>query len=446
MTATTVITFLNESVILLVLPIKRPCAAHYAGTRVQRNPPEIILRAIYFPAYLMYHAKFMKKTLYAYIFKEIPPPFLVGMATFTFVLLMGRFLKLAEMVVEKGVPLSDVIWMVVYLLPSFWLYTIPMALLLAILLAFGRLSGDSEITAMKSCGISLYGMLPPPLLFSLLGCIGCLGVTVYAVPWGNTSFKKLLIDVAQASAGVVVKEKVFNDAFPGMVIYAESFNQKGQTMAGVIIHDERDPHEPATIFARSGALLSDLRAHSIEFHLKDGSIHRLAEGTGYRMVDFQEYNLRVALAKPGGNLEKNEREMTLSELSHPPAGRYDAKNRLSMLLEFHSRVALPFSCFVFTLLAMPLGIQNKRSGKAAGFSLSIGILLLYYIALSAFKTLGERSILAPWLACWSPNLLFLALALYLFYKTAAEEPLPLTTLYSELAAALKARFGRRSGR
>ena len=394
----------------------------------------------------MYHAKFMKKTLYAYIFKEIPPPFLVGMGTFTFVLLMGRFLKLAEMVVEKGVPLSEVIWMVVYLLPSFWLYTIPMALLLAILLAFGRLSGDSEVTAMKSCGISLYGLLPPPLAFSLLACAACLGVTVYGVPWGNSSFKKLLIEVAQASAGVVVKEKVFNDAFPGMVIYAESFNQKGQSMAGVIIHDERDPREPATIFAKSGALLSDPQAHSIEFHLKDGSIHRTADGGGYRMVDFQEYNLRVSLEKPGAVQEKGESEMTLSELIHPPPRRFDAKELLSMELEFHSRVALPFSCFVFTLLAMPLGIQNRRSGKAAGFSLSIGILLLYYIALSAFKTLGEKAILPPWLSCWSPNLVFLALAVYLFYKTAAEEPLPLTALYARLAAALKGRWGRRGRR
>jgi lipopolysaccharide export system permease protein len=394
----------------------------------------------------MYHAKFMKKTLYAYIFREIPPPFLVGMATFTFVLLMGKFLKLAEMVVEKGVPLADVIWMVVYLLPSFWLYTIPMALLLAILLAFGRLSGDSEVTAMKSCGISLYGLLPPPLVFSVLACAACLCVTVYAVPWGNASFKKLLIDVAQASAGVVVKEKVFNDAFPGMVIYAETFNPKGQTMTGVIIHDERNPSEPATIFAGSGALLSDPKAHSIEFHLKDGSIHRSAEAGGYRLVDFQEYNLRVSLAKPGGSQQKGEGEMTLSELINPPPKRFDAKELLSMQLEFHSRVALPFSCFVFTLLAMPLGIQNRRSGKAAGFSLSIGVLLLYYIALSAFKTLGERLILPPAPACWAPNLVFLALGAYLFYKTAAEEPLPLTQLYARLSAAVRARLGRRNRR
>ena len=382
----------------------------------------------------------MKKTIYTYIFKEIPPPFLVGMATFTFVLLMGRFLKLAEMVVEKGVPFGDVLMMIVYLLPSFWAFTIPMALLLAILLAFGRLSGDSEITAMKSCGISLYGMLPPPLLFSLIACVGCLAVTVYAVPWGNNSFKKLLVEVAQASAGVVVKEKVFNDAFPGMVIYADTLDRKGQNMGGVIIHDERNPREPATIFANTGVLISDPHAHFIEFHLKDGSIHRTADGSAYRMVDFQEYDLRVALPDTTPPA-KGEEEMTLAELLHPPAGT-GAKEVLARLLEFHSRLALPFSCLVFTLLAMPLGIQNRRSGKAAGFSLSIGVLLLYYIVLSACKTLGEKGILPAWLACWSPDLLFLALGAYLFRMAAAEEPLPLSTLYPRLKAALAGRFAR----
>ena len=142
-------------------------------------------------------------------------------------------------------------------------------------------------------------------------------------------------------------------------------------------------------------------------------------------------------------MEKGESEMTLSELINPPPKRFDAKELLSMQLEYHSRLALPFSCFVFTLLAMPLGIQNRRSGKAAGFSISIGILLLYYVALSAFKALGERMILPPPLACWAPNLVFLVLAVYLFYKTAAEEPLPLTALSARIAAAVRERLGKR---
>ncbi|MBJ6727066.1 LPS export ABC transporter permease LptF [Geomesophilobacter sediminis] len=386
----------------------------------------------------------MKKTLYLYIFREIPPPFLIGMATFTFMLLMGRFLKLAEMVVEKGVPLSDVLRMVAYLLPSFWLYTIPMALLLATLLAFGRLSGDSEVTAMKSCGISLYGMLPPPIVFALICCVLCSWITIYAVPWGNLAFKKLIIEVAQNKAGVVLKERVFNDAFPGLVIYTEKFDPKRQTMEGVIINDERNPKDPSTIFAKGGALVADPGERSIEFHLKDGSIHRSSGKEGYRLVEFQGYDLRVSLAQEDKQAEKSESEMTLDELRHPPKGR-SAKDVMSMRLEYYSRLALPFSCFVFTLLAMPLGIQNRRSGKAAGFSVSIGVLLLYYIALSGFKTMGERGVISPALACWAPNIVFLVLGAYLFRKAAVEEELPLAAPIGQALRAVK-RMMARGGR
>jgi lipopolysaccharide export system permease protein len=384
---------------------------------------------------------FMKKTLYAYIFKEIPPPFLVGMVTFTFVLLMGRFLKLAEMVVEKGVPFADVVRMVAYLLPPFWLFTIPMALLLAMLLAFGRLSGDSEITAMKSCGISLYGLLPPPLVFAACATLACLWVTVYAVPWGNSGFKRLMVEIAQSSAGIAIKEKIFNNAFPDMVIYTQTLDTKAQTMGGVIVHDERDPRTPTTIFAATGALVSDPKTNSMEFQLRNGSIHRAEEKGGYRMVQFQEYNLRVALAEGGSKAPRKASEMTLDELLHPPKGAQQ-KEVLSRDLEYHGRLALPFSCFVFTLLAIPLGIQNRRSGKASGFSLSIGVILLYYVALSAFKTLGERGMLPPFLAGWGPNLVFLLAGIYLFKKTADEERLPIFYLYPRLKEALRGRLDK----
>ena len=379
----------------------------------------------------------MKKTLYRYIFNEIPAPFLVGMVTFTLVLLMGRFLKLAEMVVEKGVPFADVVRMVSYLLPSFWLFTIPMALLLSILLAFGRLSGDSEVTAMKSCGISLYGLLPPPLLFSVLATLACLWVQVYAVPWGNSSFRKLMLDIAQSSAGVSIKEKVFNNAFPDMVIYADGLSPKGESMTGVIVHDERDPKAPTTVFAATGTLFSDPRNHSMEFQLKNGSIHRNEAGAGYRMVQFQEYILRVALTDPTPKGPKKTSEMTMEELRHPPAGTPKKEVRLRRQ-ELHNRLALPFSCIVFTFVGVPLGIQNRRSGKASGFSLSIAVILCYYIVLSGFDTLGEKGVLAPVISGWGPNLLFLLGGGYLFMKTAAEEPLPLTALYQRVKEAVRA--------
>src|SRR6266540_1726410 len=171
----------------------------------------------------MYYGAIMKKTLFKYMLKEIAVPFLLGIGVFTFVLLMGRFLKLADLVISKGVPLTDVLKLLLYIFPSFSLVTIPMAFLLAMLLAFGRLSSDSEITAIKSSGISLYGLLPPILTFAALASTLTTFITIYALPWGNTAFKSLLVEIVETRASLTMKEKVFNDDFPGLVIYVDSY-------------------------------------------------------------------------------------------------------------------------------------------------------------------------------------------------------------------------------
>lgn len=369
----------------------------------------------------MYHAVVMKKTLYIYLCREITAPFLLGMATFTSVLLMGRLLKLADLVVAKGVPISDVLRMVIYLVPSFSLVTIPMAFLLALLLAFGRLSTDSEVTAMKASGVSLYGLLPPVLGYALAAYLVTAFLTVYALPWGNTSFKKLLYEVVEARATLTLKEKVFNDDFPGLVLYTDRFNEQDHTMAGILIQDERNPKEPSTIFADSGMVASDPKSRTIRLQLKNGGIHRGLGKAGYRLIEFQDYDLSINLGQATRDIARNELDMSFDELrAHIAAGRVDVKVLRDMQLEFHRRFSLPFACFVFALVGVPLGIQNQRSGKAAGFSVSIGVLLVYYIVLSAGKTLGERGLVHPAAAVWAPNLLFLALGIYLFRQTAAE--------------------------
>jgi lipopolysaccharide export system permease protein len=391
----------------------------------------------------MYHAPAMRKTLYLYIFREIPPPFLLGMATFTFVLLMGRLLRLADMVVGKGVPLVDVLKMIIYLLPSFWQATIPMALLLAILLAFGRLSGNSEIIAMKACGVSLFDLLYPALSFAFLAFLCGTFINVYAIPWGNTSFKKLLIDVVEAKAAVAIKEKVFVDDFPGVVLYTDSFEPRTQTMSGLIIQDERNPKDPATIFARSGVIVADTSAKTVSMHLKQGSIHRTVDSTGYRMVEFGSYDLKINLDQGKKELSKSELDMSLAELrANLEQPGYDQRMKLLMRMEFQSRFALPFACFALTLVALPLGIQNRRSGKAAGFSTSIGILILYYVLLSAGKTLGERATLPPEIAIWLPNLIFIAIGIFLFRRAATEQPFPLFDLAANLHRQFRGLFTR----
>src|SRR6266540_2564203 len=233
----------------------------------------------------MYHASVMKKTLFLYLCREIAVPFLLGMATFTSVLLMGRLLQLADLVVSKGVLFSDIILMILYLLPFFSMVTIPMSFLLALLLAFGRLSADSEITAMKSAGIGLYSLLPPVFGCALIAYIATTFVTVYALPWGNSSFKKLLLNVIETRATLKLKERVFNDDFPGLTIYVDRYEGVENSMSGILVQDERDPKEPSTIFAEHGLIVREPGTKILRLSLENGGIHRSLGMTGYRLLE-----------------------------------------------------------------------------------------------------------------------------------------------------------------
>jgi lipopolysaccharide export system permease protein len=392
----------------------------------------------------MYHAPVMKTTLYRYLFREISVPFLLGMTIFTSVLLMGRLLKLADMVVAKGVPLSDVLWMVVYLLPYFCLVTIPMAILLAVLLAFGRLSADSEITAMKACGISLYGLLPPVLVFALFAYLATTVVTVYGIPWGNTSFRLLVTNILEERGASALKEQVFMDDFPGMVIYLNKYSPEDHRISGILIQDERNPEETSTIFATAGAIQVDPDTRVMRIHLQNGSIHRSFGKTGYRLVEFRGYDLNINLRQVSREILKNELDMSLAELRAGINTPYLTKRlRTDMRLEVQRRFSLPFACFVFALVGIPLGIQNQRSGKGAGFTLSIGVLIIYYVVLSIFRTLGERELITAAVAMWTPNVLFIIFGVYLFRQTAEERQLYLFTALTDLGRRLRKKLSPR---
>ncbi|MEI8356148.1 MAG: LPS export ABC transporter permease LptF [Deltaproteobacteria bacterium] len=364
----------------------------------------------------------MKKIIHLYLFREIAVPFFFGFAVFTLVLLMGKLLNLAELVISKEVPVSDILRLIAYMLPSFCVVTIPMSFLLALLLAFGRLSADCEITAMKTSKISIYGLLPPVLIFATLTFIATMYITVYALPWGNRSFKIFLYESIKAKVTISLREKAFNDEFPGMVVYVDRYDKERHLISDILIYDDRNIDEPSTIFAKSGVIVTDPDKKLVRLSLKNGSIHRNPEKFGYRLIEFASYDLSINFNKTAGGVKSDRLDMTLAELlkniRSAPAGSILERD---LLLEFHKRLSLPFACFVFALIGVPLGMQNHRSGKAVGFSMSIGVILVNYILISIGKTLGQKGILIPSVAMWLPNITLLTIGIYLFKKTADEE-------------------------
>jgi len=369
-----------------------------------------------------------------YLMREIVGIFALGLTIFTLVLLMGRMVKLMEMVVANGVPLAEVLRLILLLLPSFLVLTIPMAFLLAVLLAFGRLSNDNEITILKACGLSLGALLPPVLLTAAAAALLTLFISVVAVPWGNTGFKQMTMDVARKYAASAIRERIFRDDLPGIVLYVDQYDEARRTMQRVMIQDSRDPERPLTIFAKSGLVSSDEVNGVLRILLKNGSIHTQHKND-YRLVSFGEYLLTAESGRSTPPV-RTELDLGIAELQRGSSSALlTPQARLKMATELHSRFAFPCATFVFAILALPLGLSNRRSGKGSGFTISILILLVYYVLLSFLRTLAEKGGIPPALAVWLPNLLFLAIGLLLL-RLASQE------------MTLKAALGRlfRSGR
>jgi lipopolysaccharide export system permease protein len=384
--------------------------------------------ALYTFHLLMYHPP-VKRILSFYIIREISSLFLLGIVIFTLVLLMGRLITLTDLVVSHGVPLSDVSRMILYLVPSFLVFTIPMAFLLAVLLAFGRLSADNEIVVIKACGISLFQMMPPVFLCAVVAVLLALGASTIGVPWGNSAFRELSFQVLKRNITATIREKTFWDDIPGVVMYADQYDELSHTLKGVVIHDGRNADRPMTIFAQDGIVSSAPGSEALLLSLHDGSIHMAGTAGLYRLVHFGEYSMTVGEKGSRTAQSRNEPDMWLSELQRliDDPGT-SAKNRLKMQAEFHSRFTFPCASIVFAILAVPLGIQNRRSGKSGGFTVSIAIILTYYILMSVMRMVAERGVVPTVVALWLPNLIFILLGWYFLRIASLEKSIPLLPL------------------
>lgn len=368
----------------------------------------------------------MKKTASLYIIKEILPVFFIALMTFTVILLMDKILKLIELIVTRGVNLSQILMLLLFISPSFLIFTIPMAFLLAALLSFGRLSGDSEITAFKASGMSLYQLYLPVLLLSICAYLLTTFLVIYGLPWGNRGFKSTLYVMAQTKADIEIKERVFNDVFDGFVVYVNKVPIQGKKMEGILIHDERDKEKVNTIFASEGFLVSHPKSQEVILRLINGDIHRYEPRTNlYQRIRFDTYDLRLELAKTFAAIGKKlkEHEMSIDDIKEKiEAKRVLGQDITPQEVELHKRYAIPFACLIFGLLGVPLGIQPRRSGRSYGFVLSLLILLSYYISLTASEILALRKMIPPVLSGWTPNLLFGGLGIFLLIKTSRESP------------------------
>ena len=367
----------------------------------------------------------MYKIISRYIFKEIVFPFIIILFVLTFVLLMGKMLQIMDLIVNKGISIFTIAKLISFLLPAFMLFTIPIALLIAILIAMGRLSADNEITVLKASGVSLTQIYYPVAIASLITFVITIFVGYFLVPQSNFATKRLLFTIAQQNASIGIKEKVFNADFKGILLYAETIPPKGDFMENVMISDNRIRGEQNTILAKKAYLFADADSMTVMLRLENGSIHSVSSDfKNYRKIDFKIYDINLDLSSAISGISEDSKssvEMTMGELLEKmrKPGLDEAAIR-ELAIEVHKKFSIPLSCILFGLLALPLGIKSHRAVKSRGVAIAIIVVSIYYLLRIGGEAFVETGYLSPEVGVWTPNIIFALLGIYLFYMADRE--------------------------
>ncbi len=368
----------------------------------------------------------MQLTLHKYIFSEIWPTFLVSLLVAIFIILATRMLSVTELVVNRGAQAGQMGRMLLYLVPDIIVFALPAATLMAVLVAFLRLSADSEIIAMKACGISLYQMLPPVLLVAFAGFLAALILSLFTMPWGERSFRDLLFQIAKSRADLGIKERVFCEPFDDVVFYVNHFSGRERLMKDIFVVDRRDPEATNTITAKEGKILLQPGKKVITLRFTNGTIFVVEKSlAAARTIRFDTYDLSIGLKDIMATLEsrrKHASEMRVGELMKriSSAGKGDKKlNELKVKL--YEKIVVPLAVFLMGIIGAPLGAHVRARGRSAGVGISLVVFLAYYISLAGVKNICDAGSLAPEIGMWLPDLFLLMACIYLIRRVSREQ-------------------------
>ena len=373
-------------------------------------------------------------------------PFVINLVFFTFIFLMAEMLKITDLIVNYGVGIFTILMMLVYSTPYFLVYVIPMSVMMAVLLSFMRLSGDNEIIALKTSGISVYRLLPPVILFCLVGCLLTAFMTVYGQPWGRSAVKELTFKIVSSSLAVGLKERTFNDSFKDVMFYVNEIDLKDRTLIDVFIEDKRAKNVVSTVIAPKGKLYSESDGLVYQLRLYDGIINQVSvKNRSAHSLKFETYDIRLDLKKNVTNAKekgKSRKEMSLNELRHYLKHTSSKNDRYyKALMELHKKFSISIACFTLGILAVSLGIQSRSSKKSYGLVLGLVFFLVYYLLLSFGLVFGETGAYPPAIGMWVPNYIMGGLGLYLLFRTANERSVKIDFL-TFVVQKLNARFSR----
>ncbi len=369
----------------------------------------------------------MPLLLPSYLLSQILAPFYASLLILSGVLFLGNLLPTLEVIITYDINLVDFLRLSVYLLPQLLLFAVPMAGLMGSILGFTRLATDREIMVLKASGIGLGRMLPPVLVFAAGSALLAALFSLTLIPAGSKALEQLFVRLAREKIDSGLQAQHFSESLGKVVLYADRIDKQNQRWHGVYVSDLRDDQVPITVIAKTGTIGTGETGATLELSLEDGSMHRTAGDTDQTFL-FQRYHLSVPIAIPEAKtgIKVGKSAMTRPELlARAESLGTDTRNGADFLREYHKRLVLPVSCFLFCILGFPLGLLAGPGRRAAGIPAGIAAFLLYYVLLTGAEAMSDNLVLPVAAAMWAPNLCLALLTGFLFRAAARESFGPL---------------------
>lgn len=377
------------------------------------------------------------KILDRYVSQQVLITGLFAIGVLSVVLVLGNvFKQLLELLVNHDAPLELILSFIAYILPFSLTFTIPWGFLTAVLLVFGKMSAENELIALRSSGVSIPRVCIVVFIAAFI-CVGtCLYINCIVAPRAQVKMKDALYNIATSNPLAMFGSDKVIDQFPGYKIYVEK--SVGSELENLLVYKQGDekskvPNVPfapmQVIHAHRGSLETDLKGKQILLHIFQGRFEQRDDDAANDLMKIKDGIIMKETTLPISLEElyaKNQKRRGLSTqtvgevLEKLEARDPDPKKQLLMktaaLTEVNKRFSFSLASLAFGLIGIPLAITAQRRETSIGFLLSLIVAFVYFLFIIVADSFKNSPKAHPELLVWIPNVLFIGMGIYMFYK------------------------------
>lgn len=366
-----------------------------------------------------------------YIIAELLPPFLFGVGAFSSVAFaIGTLFDLMRKITESGLPMTIATQVMLLQLPQFIAYAFPMSMLLAALMAYSRLSSDSELIALRACGVSVYRLVVPAVVLSLVVTAMTFVLSEFVVPAANYQASMTLEKALNEEKPTFQENNIFYPEYGDIkqpdgtkakglkrLFYADKFD--GERMKRLTILDWSQQGLNQIVTADS-AVWNPMES---TWDFFNGTIYVVSPDASYRnILRFENQQLKLPRAPLDlASKDRDSAQMNIAQIKERMeivrVGG-DTKKIRRYELRIQQKLAFPFACMVLGVVGAALGTRPQRTGRATSFGICVVVIFVYYSLIVATEALGLSGIISPFMGGWLPDLFGFAAGGWLLFRSA----------------------------